>query len=135
MNFKIGGSNVGKIMYDGQEFGGSQMLESGTILLVLDSNTDWTKRRLGLDFNGLYKNDSITCKAFGVEKDWENVSQIGVYLNANNPEIIDISELKNGPCDIQNGNFTVKLEGNELTFTDNDANYHYYSIIVEAYNE
>lgn len=135
MNLKIGGSNVGKIMYGGQEFGGSQMLESGTILLLLDKHLNWTKRRLGSNFNGLINGGSFTCKAFGVGKDWKNVSKIGVYVGNRDPEIIDISELKNGPCNIIDGNLTVKLEGNDLTFTDSAANYQYYSILVEAYNE
>lgn len=37
MNLKIGGSNVGKIMYGGQEFGGAFKLESGTILYQTNS--------------------------------------------------------------------------------------------------
>ncbi|ATO46118.1 hypothetical protein C5L30_000227 [Companilactobacillus farciminis] len=36
MNLKIGGSNVGKIMYGGQEFGGATKLEPGTILYIPD---------------------------------------------------------------------------------------------------
>ncbi|KRK79891.1 hypothetical protein FD03_GL000065 [Companilactobacillus nodensis DSM 19682 = JCM 14932 = NBRC 107160] len=126
---------MGKIMYGGQEFGGSQMLESGTILLLLDiNNKDWAKRRLGLEFYGLAPGDSITCKAFGVEKDWKNVSQIRVYVDNHDPEIIDISELKNGPCDVGNKDLTLKLEGNEFTFKNN-GHIRYESILVEAYNE
>ncbi|WP_201308118.1 hypothetical protein [Companilactobacillus farciminis] len=34
MNLKIGGSNVGKIMYNGQEFGGATKLEPGTGLYM-----------------------------------------------------------------------------------------------------
>ena len=34
MNLKIGGNNVGKIMYGGQEFGGATKLEPGTILYI-----------------------------------------------------------------------------------------------------
>jgi len=37
MNLKIGGSNVGKIMYNGQEFGGATKLEPGTILYMSES--------------------------------------------------------------------------------------------------
>ena len=136
MNLKIGGNNVGKIMYNGQEFGGSQMLESGTILLLLDKNLNWTKRRLSSNFDGLINGGSFTCKAFGVGKDWKNVSKIGVYVDNRDPEIIDISELKNGPCNIMGGKITVKFEGNDLTFTDSSGNnYQYHSILVEAYNE
>ncbi|WP_125707548.1 hypothetical protein [Companilactobacillus zhongbaensis] len=133
MNLKIGGSNVGKIMYGGQEFGGSKMLESGTILLFLGANNKWTSRRLGLDFNKFINRNSITCKAFGVEKDWKNVSKIGVYVENNDPEIIDISDLKNGPCNISGGNITVKLEGTELTFISDTFSYS--QILVEANNE
>ena len=38
MNLKIGGSNVGKIMYNGQEFGGAIKLEPGTILYTATVN-------------------------------------------------------------------------------------------------
>ena len=34
MNLKIGGSNVGKIMYGGQELGGATKLEPGTIVYM-----------------------------------------------------------------------------------------------------
>lgn len=37
MNLKIGGSNVGKIMYNGQEFGGATKLEPGTILYMSET--------------------------------------------------------------------------------------------------
>jgi len=40
MNLKIGGSNVGKIMYGGQEFGGVTKLEPGTILYIADNGSD-----------------------------------------------------------------------------------------------
>ena len=38
MNLKIGGSNVGKIMYNGQEFGGATKLEPGTILYMSETS-------------------------------------------------------------------------------------------------
>lgn len=134
MDLKFGGSDVKSLMYKDKDVSGSKMLESGTILLVLYTNTIWAKRRWGLDFMGLAPGDSITCKAFGVEKDWKNVSQIRVYLDNYDPEIIDISELKNGPCNDVGGKIAVKLEGKELTFTNNKTVY-YDSILVEAYNE
>lgn len=37
MNLKIGGSNVGKIMYGGQEFGGATKLEPGTGLYMSET--------------------------------------------------------------------------------------------------
>lgn len=37
MNLKIGGNNVGKIMYGGQEFGGATKLEPGTILYMSET--------------------------------------------------------------------------------------------------
>jgi len=43
MNLKIGGSNVGKIMYNGQEFGGATKLEPGTILYMSDSSESTIK--------------------------------------------------------------------------------------------
>ena len=134
MNLKIGGSNVGKIMYNGQEFGGSQMLESGTILLVLDEDINWAKRRFGLNFRILDYLDSITCKAIGVEKDWKNVSRILVEvdsLGVDKHTVIDISELKKGPQNV--GDMIVTLEGKEFTFKNNGPEIR--SITVEAYNE
>ncbi|WP_125772013.1 hypothetical protein [Companilactobacillus furfuricola] len=138
MDLKFGGSDVKSLMYKDKDVSGSQMLESGTILLLLDKNINWAKRILGLSFTQLKSGYSITCKAFGVEKDWKNVSQIRVEaININGyvaHGLIDISELKNGPCYIAYGDFAVTLEGNELTFTSK-GKYAYESILVEAYNE
>ena len=137
MDLKFGSNDVKRLMYKDKDVSGSQMLESGTILLVLNSNIKWAKRRLGLDFSSLGRGDSITCKAFGVEKDWKNVSQIRVGVNKSGVsfhKIIDISELKNGPCYVDDKDITVKLEGKEFTFANNGSNW-CKSILVEAYNE
>lgn len=40
MILKIGGNNVGKIMYNGQEFGGATKLEPGTILYMSRNKKD-----------------------------------------------------------------------------------------------
>ena len=39
MNLKIGGSKVGKIMFDGKEYGNSK-LESGTVICLKSSHSD-----------------------------------------------------------------------------------------------
>jgi len=131
---KIGGNNVKSLMYKDKDVSGSQMLESGTILLFL-GHSNWAERRLGLYIDGLKPYGSITCKAFGVEKDLKNISQIGVeVINSNNSieyNVIDISDLKNGPCNVNGKNITVKLEGNKFTFKNNGSTY-YISILVEV---
>ena len=60
MNLKVGGSNVGKIMYNGQEFGGATKLEPGTIL-YLSNETEYDAKNVHLlsttknwsNFNGI----------------------------------------------------------------------------------
>lgn len=59
MNLKIGGSNVGKIMYNGQEFGGATKLEPGTILHI--------------DFPG-YSSSNVCL--IGATKNWNNINGI-----------------------------------------------------------
>ena len=67
MNLKIGGSNVGKIMYGGQEFGGTTKLEPGTILYI---------GRKGVD------NSVPISKAhlFSTTEDWSNVNGISITV-------------------------------------------------------
>ena len=68
MNLKIGGSNVGKIMYNGQEFGGATKLEPGTILYLPE------------DFKGEGSFEGIHLKS--TTKDWSNID--GINLQAYN---------------------------------------------------
>jgi len=64
MNLKIGGSNVGKIMYNGQEFGGATKLEPGTILYLTEGfKSEGT-------FNGVHLKNTT--------KDWSNID--GIHL-------------------------------------------------------
>ena len=62
MNLKIGGNSVGKIMYNGQEFGGATKLEPGTILYM--STTD------GRDFKSVH--------LLSTTKNWNNLNGINV---------------------------------------------------------
>ena len=61
MNLKIGGSNVGKIMYNGQEFGGATKLEPGTILYVMVGKESIEHAHL-----------------FSTTKKWENINGISI---------------------------------------------------------
>lgn len=62
MNLKIGGSNVGKIMYNGQEFGGATKLEPGTALYVSEK---WET-----SFENVH--------LLSTTKDWSNINGINV---------------------------------------------------------
>lgn len=64
MNLKIGGNNVGKIMYNGQEFGGATKLEPGTILYMSSSSEK------------IIKNVHL----FNTTKNWNNLNGINVAL-------------------------------------------------------
>lgn len=65
MNLKIGGNNVGKIMYGGQEFGGATKLEPGTILYLSETSTK------------VLKNQHL----LSTTKNWSNLNgiNVGVY--------------------------------------------------------
>ncbi|WP_334333048.1 hypothetical protein [Companilactobacillus sp. HBUAS59544] len=67
MNLKIGGSNVGKIMYGGQEFGGATKLEPGTILYMSET------KEVGL------KNTHL----LSTTKNWNNLNGINVVVYSN----------------------------------------------------
>ena len=62
MNLKIGGSNVGKIMYGGQEFGGATKLEPGTILLVSQEGVTSLKN----------------AHLLSTTKNWSNINSINI---------------------------------------------------------
>ncbi|HJF88187.1 MAG TPA: hypothetical protein K8V88_12200 [Companilactobacillus farciminis] len=64
MNLKIGGSNVGKIMYNGQEFGGATKLEPGTV--IYKSNGD----------SNTVKNVHL----LSTTKDWNNLNGINIQI-------------------------------------------------------
>lgn len=65
MNLKIGGSNVGKIMYGGQEFGGATKLEPGTILY-----TATVDGRPGLE----------NVHLLSTTKNWSNINGINIKM-------------------------------------------------------
>ena len=65
MNLKIGGSNVGKIMYNGQEFGGATKLEPGTIFYI-------SKRQ---------ERTIINLHLPSATKNWSNLNGIKIVLN------------------------------------------------------
>lgn len=64
MNLKIGGSNVGKIMYGGQEFGGATKLEPGTILYIGETRSSSFK----------------DAHLFSTTKKWENINGINISI-------------------------------------------------------
>ena len=79
---KIGGNNVGKIMYGGQEFGGATKLEPGTILYMsnflepqknledvhlLNTTKNWSNIN-GINISGYYSDSGpLADKAFDLE--------------------------------------------------------------------
>jgi len=67
MNLKIGGSNVGKIMYNGQEFGGATKLEPGTVLYTAMANGQHSLENVHL---------------FSTTKNWSNFNGINVKMYA-----------------------------------------------------
>ncbi|WP_278553483.1 hypothetical protein [Companilactobacillus farciminis] len=67
MNLKIGGSNVGKIMYGGQEFGGATKLEPGTILYMSSS----------------LENPVKNVHLLSTTKNWSNLNSINIEIYSN----------------------------------------------------
>lgn len=67
MNLKIGGSNVGKIMYGGQEFGGATKLEPGTILYMSKTMED--------GFENVH--------LLSTTRNWSNINGINVKMHSN----------------------------------------------------
>lgn len=65
MNLKIGGSNVGKIMYNGQEIGGATKLEPGTILCVSNSRSPQFK----------------DAHLFSTTNNWSNIDGINIEVS------------------------------------------------------
>lgn len=70
---KIGGNNVGKIMYNGQEFGGATKLEPGTILYVSS--------------RGKYYLEDV--HLLSTTKNWSNIDGIDVTVAFNLYDIND----------------------------------------------
>lgn len=67
MNLKIGGNSVGKIMYNGQEFGGAAKLEPGTILYAATVNA-----KPGLE----------NVHLLSTTKNWSNINGINVKIHS-----------------------------------------------------
>ena len=67
MSLKIGGSDVGKIMYNGQEFGGATKLEPGTILYIAEFRSE------------KFENAHL----LSTTKKWENINGIIISLSVN----------------------------------------------------
>ena len=76
MNLKIGGSNVGKIMYGGQEFGGATKLEPGTILYM--------SKQQETDFESVH--------LLSATKNWNNLNgiNVGAYDNDFSTKYVDV---------------------------------------------
>lgn len=67
MDLKIGGNNVGKIMYGGQEFGGATKLEPGTILYTATVNAEPGLENVHL---------------LSTTKNWSNINGINVKMHS-----------------------------------------------------
>ena len=76
MNLKIGGSNVGKIMYNGQEFGGATKLEPGTIVYISEQQ----------------KKDFESVHLLSATKNWNNLNgiNVGAYDGDFSTKYIDV---------------------------------------------
>jgi len=97
MNLKIGGSNVGKIMYNGQEFGGATKLESGTIIYTGDVG----------------KNIHLLSSG----KNWKNISEIRIKVFFGTTGVTQIDEvvaLESLPVTLKSGNIEVDLSKSEI---------------------
>lgn len=105
MNLKIGGSNVGKIMYNGQEFGGTAKLEPGTILYI-SGNADIG---VGLYNDELYNQYSTAEIVFpNVGKHWEGLKKIKIYTDEGST-VFDVNSIDE-PTKVQYGELTIHRE-------------------------
>ena len=66
MNLKIGGNDVVKIMYNGQEFGGATKLEPGTIVYLSNSS----------------EYDAKNVHLLSTTKNWSNLNGINLIVRA-----------------------------------------------------
>ena len=64
MDLKIGGNSVGKIMYNGQEFGGATKLEPGTILYMSERSESAIEN----------------AHLLSTTKNWDNINGINVAV-------------------------------------------------------
>ena len=96
MNLKIGGNSVGKIMFNGQEFGGATKLEPGTIIYTGDVG-----RNIHLLSSG---------------KKWKNISEIRIKaFNGNDILLIDkVVALESLPVTLESGNNSLDLSKSEI---------------------
>lgn len=95
MNLKIGGSNVGKIMYGGQEFGGATKLESGTIIYTGDAG------------------ENIHLLSSG--KKWKNISEIKVKgLSSGSTYVEGVATLNSLPVTLKKERYWLKLSKSEI---------------------
>ncbi|GAB5055827.1 hypothetical protein COSHB9_02140 [Companilactobacillus alimentarius] len=100
MNLKIGGNNVGKIMYNGQEFGGAAKLEPGTILYMSETAESY--------FESVH--------LLSTTKNWNNLNGINVraYSSDFSKKFVDV--------DIPSDDFkNVDIRKSYNTGTSNDS--------------
>ena len=98
MNLKIGGSNVGKIMYNGQEFG-NRKLEPGTILYISVKGSKSFK----------------DAHLLSTTKKWENINGINISCVSPNDISYTYADLNITGDDFKN------LD-TEKEYTDNSGN-------------
>ncbi|MGI3099150.1 hypothetical protein ACROUK_01130 [Companilactobacillus alimentarius] len=90
MNLKIGGSNVGKIMYNGQEFGGATKLEPGTILYMSETREISIKSVHLLSTTKNWNNiNGINVRAY--DKDFSQI-YVDVDIPSDNFKNVDINK-------------------------------------------
>lgn len=105
MNLKIGGNDVGKIMYNGQEFGGAAKLEPGTILYI-SSDHDSTISRYNDD---LYLSPSTAEIIFpNVGKHWEGLKKFRIR-SVTSKQVFDVNSIDE-PTQFQNTSLKIHRE-------------------------
>lgn len=111
MNLKIGGSNVGKIMYNGQEFG-SQKLEPGTILYISGHYETVAQYN-----DELYRPHSTAEIVFpNVGKHWEGLKKIRIY-HKKGKQVFDVNSIDE-PTRIQGLHLKIHRERSLTDETD-----------------
>lgn len=127
MSLKIGGSNVGKIMYGGQEFGGATKLEPGTILYMSETQ----------------ENNLENVHLLSTTKNWSNLNgiKIVVYADFGAPyDSVDISGDDFKSLDVEKKH-TIGTSTNKVTVSRstvdgeyrlNISTYYKYKFVIKA---
>ena len=129
MNLKIGGNNVGKIMYNGQEFG-NQKLEPGTILYVSSPGIYYLKdAHLFSTTNNWSNIDGIN---ISVSTDDINSSLFGVNISGDDFKNLDVD--KKYRMDVYTVTVSRSIVDGEyrLNFSGYNVGYDTWAIVIKA---